>query len=243
MNIQGIKTDGKFDPKKVAQYVNDYGAYGLCDLLNNQLNGPQETPITDELLERIGFKWDIHYEGHAREFLVTKEDKQGKKRHNLFVVRKYDDKYTLELNVTHYIDTGRDNDQLIYSTQIECHPSTIEQIAVIWELHTGQALIWKGEVVFVFGASKMTFTPSISPEGENLITWKFAGVEVEAEIKPEVLEVVRGNVVINKQTGYKSVVRTPKTLDGAEYELVCESAHDDDDFSYLCTNEYCRCQS
>lgn len=53
--------------------------------------------------------------------------------------------------------------------------------------------------------------------------------------------VERGNVVKDKSTGRKSVVRKPKYLLYSDFEFVCLEAHADGDFSYLCTNEYCRC--
>lgn len=51
----------------------------------------------------------------------------------------------------------------------------------------------------------------------------------------------RSNVVKNKETGHKQCVKNPDNYKDDEWELVCESPHEDGDMSYLCNNEYCRC--
>ena len=51
----------------------------------------------------------------------------------------------------------------------------------------------------------------------------------------------RGNVVLEKATGKKCCVYEDEKLKADEWELVCETPHADDDFSYLCNNEHCRC--
>lgn len=54
--------------------------------------------------------------------------------------------------------------------------------------------------------------------------------------------VERGNVIRNKETGIKEVVfRKERAVDQDKFDFVSKTAHEDGDFSYLCTNEYCRC--
>ena len=51
----------------------------------------------------------------------------------------------------------------------------------------------------------------------------------------------RGNVIINVR-GRKEVIRKDRELVEGE-SFYSERAHEDDDFSYLCTNNWCRCSS
>lgn len=53
-------------------------------------------------------------------------------------------------------------------------------------------------------------------------------------------EVKRGNVVENIETGRKSVVRTDRVLLPSE-KVVADRPHGDDDFSYVCGSDWCRC--
>ncbi|MCK5645083.1 MAG: hypothetical protein KAJ19_30060 [Gammaproteobacteria bacterium] len=56
-----------------------------------------------------------------------------------------------------------------------------------------------------------------------------------------VLEAKKGNVVQNKETGSKHVVNTEFELLTATEEIVCETPHADEDYSYLCGGDHCRC--
>lgn len=58
----------------------------------------------------------------------------------------------------------------------------------------------------------------------------------------EMLKVERGNVV-KDSTGQKRVIKVSLELDPSEWELVSKTPHEDGDFSYLCTNQFCRCYS
>lgn len=60
-------------------------------------------------------------------------------------------------------------------------------------------------------------------------------------IVPKMLRLKRGNVIRNKQTGDKACLSEDMERPDTECELVCENAHDDGDFSYLCNNHYCKC--
>lgn len=57
-----------------------------------------------------------------------------------------------------------------------------------------------------------------------------------------VVQVRRGNVVLEKVTGNKRCVHEDEKLNADEWELVCQSPHADGDYSYLCNNQWCRCQ-
>jgi hypothetical protein len=63
-------------------------------------------------------------------------------------------------------------------------------------------------------------------------------IEPALEIGLRMLE--KGNVIFTG--GSKHVVRTPRALLPAE-TFVCERPHQDEDFSYLCGYDYCRCCS
>lgn len=57
------------------------------------------------------------------------------------------------------------------------------------------------------------------------------------------LLVHRGNVILDSETGRKRCVfKAEETVDPLRFSLVCESPHEDEDFSYICIrHEYCRC--
>lgn len=57
------------------------------------------------------------------------------------------------------------------------------------------------------------------------------------DIVPKMLK--RRNVIVNKE-GRKEVIFEDRVLQDGE-KFFSEKAHEDDDFSYLCTNQYCRC--
>jgi len=63
----------------------------------------------------------------------------------------------------------------------------------------------------------------------------------ETFIQEPKMEVERGNVVRELTTGAKRCIFSRETLDIAKWELVSESPHEDDDFSYLCHRDFCRC--
>jgi len=50
----------------------------------------------------------------------------------------------------------------------------------------------------------------------------------------------RGNVVRNKETGQKRVLRRDEPAKDSE-EKVCDIPHEDGDMSYLCGAEWCGC--
>jgi len=59
-------------------------------------------------------------------------------------------------------------------------------------------------------------------------------------ITPGGTQLTRGNVVLNVQTGLKSVVRQDRGSSSSE-QLVCDRPHGDGDFSYVCGSDWCRC--
>lgn len=59
----------------------------------------------------------------------------------------------------------------------------------------------------------------------------------------KIVEFKRGNVARRKSDGRKIVFRRDHTDTAGEYEYVCERPHQDDDFSYCCGSEYCRCMN
>jgi len=65
------------------------------------------------------------------------------------------------------------------------------------------------------------------------------GKWIDCSFKLETLE--KGNVIINL-SGRKEVIRKPRELkDGEKFH--CVEAHEDGDYSYLCTNQWCRCSA
>ena len=53
-----------------------------------------------------------------------------------------------------------------------------------------------------------------------------------------------GEVYQNKETLEKFVIRGPKGMEkvsASEWEKVADTPHGDDDFSYMCGSNYCRC--
>lgn len=50
----------------------------------------------------------------------------------------------------------------------------------------------------------------------------------------------KGNVIKNKETGKIQVIKDPRKLTNDE-EFISENPHENDDFSYLCGREHCRC--
>lgn len=58
------------------------------------------------------------------------------------------------------------------------------------------------------------------------------------EVEP--IPVKRGNVVQDIETGRKSVIRADRMLLPSE-KVVADRPHGDDDFSYCCGGEWCRC--
>jgi hypothetical protein len=54
------------------------------------------------------------------------------------------------------------------------------------------------------------------------------------------MKLKRGNVVID-ENGKKKVVWKERELDDSE-KFFSKKAHEDEDMSYFCTNEYCRCR-
>lgn len=52
----------------------------------------------------------------------------------------------------------------------------------------------------------------------------------------------RGTVVCEKATGEKRCLSEEEILSYDEWELVCDRPHADGDYSYLCDNQWCRCQ-
>lgn len=51
-----------------------------------------------------------------------------------------------------------------------------------------------------------------------------------------------GAVVREKATGCRYVLSRPLRRNDA-YEFVCSLAHEDNDYSYMCSSFYCRCKS
>ena len=52
----------------------------------------------------------------------------------------------------------------------------------------------------------------------------------------------RGTIIKNKETGRKICVFKSDKDYPEEYEFYSDTPHDDNDFSYICTNHnYCRC--
>lgn len=65
---------------------------------------------------------------------------------------------------------------------------------------------------------------------------------MQVPVIPKPLEVAPGMVLRNKKTKEKRVARnfTKEYMDD-EYEIVCETPHEDDDYSYMCYGYRCRC--
>jgi hypothetical protein len=66
---------------------------------------------------------------------------------------------------------------------------------------------------------------------------------VAKRTKDKRMTYTKGNVLRSKRDNRKIVVNDNSLTDSHdEYEFVCESPHDDRDFSYICLSDYCRCQ-
>ena len=50
-----------------------------------------------------------------------------------------------------------------------------------------------------------------------------------------------GNVIFNKSLEIKMVAVNERTI-AINEEFVCETPHDDSDYSYMCASDYCRCK-
>ncbi len=58
------------------------------------------------------------------------------------------------------------------------------------------------------------------------------------------ITVKRGTLIRNKQTLQKEAVFETKEIDENIFEIIlCDTWHEDGDFSYICTNDWCRCKS
>jgi len=82
---------------------------------------------------------------------------------------------------------------------------------------------------------------------EGCLSCEIVGNVYDDEIKQQKIERLKhGSVWLKKETGYKFVLHendieaTKELVD--EYDYVCENPHDDDDYSYLCFSQYCRCR-
>ena len=53
-------------------------------------------------------------------------------------------------------------------------------------------------------------------------------------------EVKKGNVVYNESMDRKYVARQDRELSDNE-QIVCQRPHEDEDFSYMCGSDYCKC--
>lgn len=67
---------------------------------------------------------------------------------------------------------------------------------------------------------------------------------MDRDIKQNVAKL--NSVYKNKKTGLKFIIHSgnkcniENTIE--EYNFVCDNAHEDGDYSYLCCSEYCRCK-
>jgi len=59
-------------------------------------------------------------------------------------------------------------------------------------------------------------------------------------ITPGGTPLTKGTVVLNVQTGLKSVVKQDRGSSSSE-QFVCDRPHGDGDFSYVCGSDWCRC--
>lgn len=64
-----------------------------------------------------------------------------------------------------------------------------------------------------------------------------SGVASNPDVQPAAVLV--GNVIL-RQDGSKFVARRNRNLEPGE-SFVCECAHDDGDYSYVCGSDWCRC--
>lgn len=71
--------------------------------------------------------------------------------------------------------------------------------------------------------------------------WKGVPI-IEADSYPiiETMNLKKGNVVFNISLQKKMVMVRDREL-AINENFVCEKPHDDEDFSYMCGSEYCRC--
>ena len=54
------------------------------------------------------------------------------------------------------------------------------------------------------------------------------------------MKLKKGNVVFNESMERKMVIVNDRELSANE-KYICESPHDDGDFSYMCGSDYCKC--